>query len=256
MSLLEVTETLCAHDPNDRPFIVGIDGLGGAGKTTFVKKLSRELKNRHREVMVLPLDDYIVETKKRYETGYEEWYEYYYLQWDIRLLETELFKKLRNNSTDLTLPYYDRATDTIMPKHIHLTSSTIVLIEGVFLQRDEWRDYFDYVLFIDCSRPNLGIGTFFVLKEILFTNPVTILSFMAIFSGLGLATTGATAVNSFSLVLGVFLGSALWWLLLSSLAGAVEHRMKKRSLHVIHRVSGLMLLGFGVWSLGNWLMGV
>ncbi|MED4174568.1 kinase [Halalkalibacterium halodurans] len=151
MSLLEVTETLCAHGPNDRPFIVGIDGLGGAGKTTFVKKLSQELKNRHREVIILPLDDYIVEMKKRYETGYEEWYEYYYLQWDVRLLETELFKKLRNNSTELTLPYYDRATDTIVPKHIHLTPSTIVLIEGVFLQRDEWRDYFDFVLFIDCS---------------------------------------------------------------------------------------------------------
>ena len=45
------------------------------------------------------------------------------------------------------------------------------------------------------------------------TNPLTILSFAAFFAGLGLIETGY--VPAAVLVLGVFSGSTLWWLLLS-----------------------------------------
>ena len=47
------------------------------------------------------------------------------------------------------------------------------------------------------------------------TNPMTILSFAAIFAGLGLANTSGSYASAVILVLGVFLGSATWWLLLS-----------------------------------------
>lgn len=48
------------------------------------------------------------------------------------------------------------------------------------------------------------------------TNPLTILSFAAVFAGLGAASTGATQARSALLVLGDFLGSSLWWLTLSA----------------------------------------
>ncbi|MER2061233.1 MAG: LysE family translocator [Niallia sp.] len=80
------------------------------------------------------------------------------------------------------------------------------------------------------------------------TNPVTILSFIAIFSGLGMTTNNTTALG-FILVLGVFLGSALWWLLLSSIAGIVANRMKIFSLIFVNRISGLILLLFGLYGL-------
>lgn len=131
-------------------FIVGVDGLGGAGKTTFVEKLKIDLENKGYNVLVLHLDDYIVETNKRYETGFEEWYEYYYLQWDIQLLQVELFEKLRAGQKMLQLPLYDRGKDTIFTKEVYLAPAQIVVVEGIFLQRREWRSYFDYVAFLDC----------------------------------------------------------------------------------------------------------
>lgn len=136
----------------DRPLIVGIDGLSGAGKTTFVKKLRQELMSQNDDVIILHLDDYIVEKTKRYQTEYEEWYEYYFLQWDIKRLETELFKKINAKSKTLTLPFYDKSADTISTQQIKVSLNTICIIEGIFLQRKEWRDYFDYVIFIDCPR--------------------------------------------------------------------------------------------------------
>ena len=133
------------------PYLVGVDGLGGAGKTTLVQQLKAELE-RTTKVVVLHMDNHIVERKKRSDTGYEEWYEYYYLQWDIEMLVEELFKKVYNNESKLTLPFYDISVDQHKSKTISITQDTIILVEGIFLQRKEWKSYFDFIVFVNCSK--------------------------------------------------------------------------------------------------------
>lgn len=135
----------------NRPLIVAIDGLSGAGKTTLVKKIEQEL-NINNKVVILHIDDHIVKKNKRYQTGYEEWYEYYYLQWDIKLLTTKLFEVLKNSKNDINLPFYNKSADTITTKQISVTSDSIILIEGIFLQRKEWRKFYDFIIFLDCPR--------------------------------------------------------------------------------------------------------
>ena len=56
------------------------------------------------------------------------------------------------------------------------------------------------------------------------TNPMTILSFVAVFAGFGLGVS-SDYLSASSMVLGVFLGSAFWWLLLSSGAGLLRSRV-------------------------------
>ena len=154
MSLISILDTLLNHytkrNKINHPFIIGVDGLGGAGKTTFVKNLKEELKDNGHEVITIHMDDYIVESSKRYKTGYEEWYEYYYLQWNIDLLLTELFQPLFNGANMVNLPLYNRTNDTVSKQRIHIPPNSIVLIEGVFIQRREWREFFNFVIFIDC----------------------------------------------------------------------------------------------------------
>ncbi|MGE7931175.1 kinase [Viridibacillus arvi] len=135
-----------------RPLIVAIDGLSGAGKTTLVKKLEQELSNNNSSVVIIHIDDHIEKKHKRYETGHEEWYEYYYLQWDIKMLTISLFEGLKSNKKNITLPYYDKSTDTISAKQISVAVDSIILIEGIFLQRKEWREFYDYTIFLDCPR--------------------------------------------------------------------------------------------------------
>ena len=81
------------------------------------------------------------------------------------------------------------------------------------------------------------------------TNPMTILSFVAIFAGLGLASAGQTYVSAVVMVAGVFLGSALWWLMLSGGVSVFRKRFSLTALHWVNRVSGIVITGFGVFSL-------
>ena len=82
------------------------------------------------------------------------------------------------------------------------------------------------------------------------TNPATILSFVAVFVGLGLGTTHADYVHAITLVLGITLGSAIWWLLLSSgVAFILHHRLNPASLRRINRFSGMIILAFGIYAL-------
>jgi threonine/homoserine/homoserine lactone efflux protein len=81
------------------------------------------------------------------------------------------------------------------------------------------------------------------------TNPLSILAFGAIFAGLGSAGAGGDYASAGVLVLGVFAGSALWWLLLSGGVSLLRARVTPRVLGWVNRVSGAVVAGFGVYAL-------
>lgn len=82
-------------------------------------------------------------------------------------------------------------------------------------------------------------------------NPVTLLGFAAVFAGLGVAPGGmisSAGSEAAALVAGVFLGSALWWLALSSLIGRLRPYIGSQTLTVINRISGTVLTAFGLYA--------
>ncbi len=88
-------------------------------------------------------------------------------------------------------------------------------------------------------------ATFFLT----LTNPMTVISFAAIFAGLGLASVGRSYMEAAALVSGVFLGSALWWLILSSGVGMFQGKLNHHSLQWVNRISGVVIIGFGLSAL-------
>jgi threonine/homoserine/homoserine lactone efflux protein len=89
------------------------------------------------------------------------------------------------------------------------------------------------------------VSTFFLT----ITNPVTILSFVAIFAGLGIGGASVNHVSAALLVLGVFIGSALWWFILSGVANVFRAEFSRDKLKWINRVSGIIIATFGVIAL-------
>jgi threonine/homoserine/homoserine lactone efflux protein len=92
-----------------------------------------------------------------------------------------------------------------------------------------------------------GLAASYVSTLLLtLTNPMTILSFAAIFAALGVADTGGDLSAAARLVLGVFIGSAAWWLLLSGGVGILREKLSSGILRWTNRLSGAILLVFGI----------
>ena len=85
-------------------------------------------------------------------------------------------------------------------------------------------------------------STFFLT----LTNPMTIFSFAAIFAGLGVARASGNYASAGVLVLGVFIGSALWWFMLSAGVGLFRASFNPHRLRWVNRISGVIIIGFGL----------
>jgi threonine/homoserine/homoserine lactone efflux protein len=93
------------------------------------------------------------------------------------------------------------------------------------------------------DRPGL-LGAYLSIYGLTMTNPMTILSFVGIFAGFGLA--GGGLLDAALLTVGVFLGSSLWWVALTSAVGLLRTRLTPVVLVWINRISGVVLLAFGL----------
>jgi len=92
------------------------------------------------------------------------------------------------------------------------------------------------------------LGAYASTLALTLTNPMTILSFAAIFAGLGVAA-GARHISAASLVADVFCGSALLWLTLSTAVCALRHHLSTSGVQWVSRASGAIIAGFGVQAL-------
>jgi threonine/homoserine/homoserine lactone efflux protein len=89
-------------------------------------------------------------------------------------------------------------------------------------------------------------GTTFFLT---LTNPMTILFFAGIFAGLGIVSESIHYASAGLMVIGVFAGSAAWWLLLSGATGLFRSKISEGKLALVNKISGFVILAFGVAAL-------
>lgn len=94
-------------------------------------------------------------------------------------------------------------------------------------------------------------GSIFLLT---LSNPVTILSFMAIFAGLGIDADVLNYTKAFLLVFGIFLGSMLWFTLLTTFLRYVRTKISGRVIGIINKTSGVLITAFGVAGLVSLLL--
>jgi threonine/homoserine/homoserine lactone efflux protein len=88
------------------------------------------------------------------------------------------------------------------------------------------------------------ITTFFLT----LTNPATIISFVAVFAGLGIGGSAGNYTSATLLTLGVFVGSAAWWLLLSNVVSLLRLKITNPIKSLINTASAVILVLFGIYA--------
>jgi len=89
-------------------------------------------------------------------------------------------------------------------------------------------------------------GAYMTTFLLTFSNPVTILSFVAIYAGWHVPSLHGRYIAAALLTGGVFTGSVLWWVGLFIALTAFHHKFNLRFILWVHRVSGAVIAGFGV----------
>lgn len=92
-------------------------------------------------------------------------------------------------------------------------------------------------------------GAYLSILALTMANPMTILSFGALFAGLGV-TSGAIGDAAF-VVIGVLLGSAAWWVVLTTVVGRLRGRMTSTWVHRINIASGLLIGAFALVAIAS-----
>lgn len=91
-----------------------------------------------------------------------------------------------------------------------------------------------------------GLATTTQLFVLTVANPMTILTFLALFVGAGVGME-ASYEYSMALTLGVFAGSFGWWVVVAGITGVLRDRINDQSVRWVNRASALMIAGFAIW---------
>lgn len=145
---------------------------------------------------------------------------------------------------------------TMVSNFLIEAQTALSLIGGVFLillGLRAWRTQTGEIKTLDQAKSLNLMSGYVTTVGLTLANPATIFTFLAIFAGLGMANEGRSQVEASVLVLGVFLGSAIWWLFLAGLTSRLRSRLNQKGMRWINRLSAILLSGFGVFILTDML---
>ncbi len=117
------------------------------------------------------------------------------------------------------------------------------------------RTYFKKLIVLDeqpCMQNLLGYFTSTFLLT--FTNPMTMLAFIAIFSAVGFTGEKENILDGLLLLAGVFSGSMIWWLLIGEGTTFFRKRVSDNLLLYVNKIAGVLLGAFGGAILIKWLL--
>lgn len=126
----------------------------------------------------------------------------------------------------------------------------IRIIGGIFLIALGTKTFFSKPAKRPYDLSHLSLITDFVSTFFLtLTNPMTLLAYLAIFAGIGLANIHQNFYEAGWLVFGVLIGSTCWWLLLSEGVTLFRHKVTHNVMVIINQVAGILIFIFGILAI-------
>jgi uridine kinase len=156
--------------PSDRITRVGIDGVDGAGKTTFANELATELELLGRTVIRASVDGFHNPKTIRYRRGRTSPEGFFHDSYNYAALKTQLLDPLGpNGSGRYRLAVFDHLTDkAVSADEMQAYPGTVLVFDGIFLHRPELRAYWFFSVFLDVrfeisiprgARRGIGFGS-------------------------------------------------------------------------------------------------
>jgi threonine/homoserine/homoserine lactone efflux protein len=131
---------------------------------------------------------------------------------------------------------------------IRATGGVLLLVIGIRIMMGKQEGRVSEV-----KRENM-VQSYLTTMLLTLTNPMTILAYMTILAVFNIVAVDRGPLSSSLLVTGIFLGSAIWFTLLTVLAHFLKKRLTDRALLRLNRALGALILIFGIILLVNQML--
>ncbi len=133
------------------PALIAVDGVDGSGKTTFAAGLAAALQDAGRPALVVHEDDYLAPRAVRYRLGRHSPEGFLQDSYDLVALTRYVLDPLApGGDRRIRRRFFDHRTDAeVAPRDEHVPDDAVVIVEGMFLHRDELADRWDWSVFLD-----------------------------------------------------------------------------------------------------------
>ncbi len=142
---------IVALRPPGRPAVVAVDGVDGSGKTTFATCLARAVEGAGRPAVIVHEDDFLAPRKIRYLLGRDSPEGFLLHTYDVEALVRHVLDPLGpDGDRRVRRRFFDHRADTPVDDAVEEVPVTaVVIVEGMFLHRDELVDRWDWSVFLD-----------------------------------------------------------------------------------------------------------
>ena len=154
LSVLEMLASAVGRSATwDRPVLVGIDGVDGAGKTMFADDLAAHLRSNGQPVLRVSIDGFHRPAAERYRLGRRSPVGFFAESYDYDAFRAQVLDPLAPGGSRLVrTAIRDVASDAALDLPARTVSDdTVVVADGIFLHRDELVDSWDVSVFLDVS---------------------------------------------------------------------------------------------------------
>lgn len=159
------------HDST--PLLVAIDGIDGAGKSTFADEVADACRAADIPVVRSTIDSFHRPRADRHARGATSPVGFYLDSHDLDTIRTELLTPFRNGGT-ARLAAFDEPSDrpVLGPEHV-VGDGDVLLFDGIFLQRPELRDFWHFVVYLEASE-RVRLGRVALVLDDLPTDPLRV----------------------------------------------------------------------------------
>ncbi|TKT75418.1 uridine kinase [Aquamicrobium sp. LC103] len=149
-AVFEALAARIAGIEQSRP-IVAIDGVDGSGKTTFADELAPLVEARGRPVVRASVDGFHNPRRIRYARGKGDPLGFFLDSYNYESFKHDLLLPFGGGADRVCTKRFDHKQDReVAGEHAILVSGdAILLIDGIFLHRDELRDLWSLSVFLD-----------------------------------------------------------------------------------------------------------
>ena len=134
-----------------RPALIAVDGVDGSGKTTFAVRLASVIADAGRTALVVHEDDFLAPREVRHRRGRDSPEGFFRDSYDLDALIRHVLDPLGpGGDRRVRRRFFDHRADAVIaPLDEHVPADAVVIVEGMFLHRDELADRWDWSVFLD-----------------------------------------------------------------------------------------------------------